>query len=37
MRKSNSNQHKDGDILTICGGSKDEEPGEVDASVTICM
>jgi len=24
-------------ILTISNGSKDEEPGEMDAIVTICM
>jgi len=27
----------DSDIVTICDGSKDKEPEEMDASVTICM
>jgi len=31
----NSDQLEDSDILTICDGSKDEEPREMDASVTI--
>ena len=30
--KSNSDQHKDSDILTIGDSSEDEEPGETDAS-----
>jgi len=35
--ESNSDQHEDNDILTICDGSKGEEPGEMDTSVAICM
>ena len=27
----------DSDNLTICNDSKDEEPGETDASVTVCV
>ena len=35
--KSNSEQGKDIDILTICDNSKDEELGEMDTSATICV
>ena len=35
--ESISDQHEDSDILTICDGSKDKEPGEMDDSVAICM
>ena len=33
----NNNQWENSDILTICNGSKNEEPEKTDANVNTCM